>query len=181
MLCVSENSHLISMVKKWTRHLEKIILTLHILTFFSVHFPNTSSLLMCLNPPWLKLYLAEQKILKKMQWKLSEQRKLCLKLKGSYKKNHKQQAGKEIQVGSVISKTLLTHLPVISTNICQDRASRRSLGNPVYRLTVCPAGKFFDSAAWALPWWTESYSWPYPVWTQKINCSFSLCSTLYIF
>lgn len=50
---------------------------------------------------------------------------------------------KFFQVGSVISKAFLTHLPVTSTNIFQDRASRRSLGNSVYSLTAYAVEKFF--------------------------------------
>lgn len=107
---------------------------------------------MCLSPPWLKLYLAEQKILKKMQLKLSEQIKWCLKPKASYI---------ETILLCLISQTTgwegnsfrwdqwylkhRQHICLLSllTNICQDRAFRRSLGNPVYCLTVCPAWKVF--------------------------------------
>lgn len=50
---------------------------------------------------------------------------------------------KFFQVGSVICKAFPTHLPVISGNIFQKRAPRRSLGNPVYCLTACAIGKLF--------------------------------------
>lgn len=144
---------------------------------------------MCLSPPWLKLYLAEQQILKKMQLKLSEQRKWCLKLKASYTETillclKSQTTGWEANSFRWDQGYLkhCQHICLLSllTNICQDRASRRSLGNPVYCLTVCPAGNSFASATRVLLWWTEPFSRSYPVWTQRRNCSFSICSTLKI-
>lgn len=100
-------------------------MTLSIVAFFNINFLNMLPPSMCFSPPWLKMYLAEREILKKMI-----RAKNMLKTKEHYRNNfgtlkitQNRLGRKFFLVGSVTTKAFLTHAPFISAKVFQSRTS----------------------------------------------------------